>query len=180
MAGALALLLLVPPTLAPVPDALHWGRSGLPAAVVVVYDATGSVPWGEALIAGATEWNANIQGVKLRVVTPAGWVGCNGAIPDSVVICVAPTSPGTRAETHWTVDDEEHLRSATIRMDPRPAPLYARLACHELGHALGLRHRESGPSCMVTGTDWTHPDAQDFRTVSEAHGHLHPDRGLWP
>lgn len=37
-------------------------------------------------------------------------------------------------------------------MGPRSAEADAKLACHELGHTLGLLHRTMDTSCMKQGT----------------------------
>ena len=143
----LAFALLTPPH-----DALHWHSTLASPVVVSVHDATGDPVWGQFLRAAASEWNAGVDNFRLDVVT--GDADCDtGAGPFTAVVCVRPTSPGTRAETRWYVGDGEHLRFATIHLDPERASAHRqRLACHELGHALGLRHRQSGSSCMTPKT----------------------------
>jgi len=164
----LAFALLTPPH-----DALHWHSTLASPVVVSVHDATGDPVWGQFLRAAASEWNAGVENVRLDVVT--GNADCEtGAGPFTAVACVRPTSPSTRAETRWYVGDGEHLRFATIHLDPERASAHRqRLACHELGHALGLRHRQSGSSCMTPKTDHRHPDAADYQAVTDAHAHLH-------
>ena len=53
-------------------------------------------------------------------------------------------------------------------------PLLSVAACHELGHALGLKHRTTMNSCMhatVTTGVSKRPDAQDYAAVNDKYGH---------
>ena len=52
-------------------------------------------------------------------------------------------------------------------------PLLSVAACHELGHALGLKHRTTMNSCMhatVTTGVSKRPDAQDYAAVNDKYG----------
>ena len=172
--AVVAFLALLAPVLRPVPGALHWERDGPFDAVVTVVDATGDPAWAKALRAAAAEWTAGVDHVRLEV--RSGPAGCDaGAGPATVTVCVHPTRAGSRGATFRHAREDDHMDFVVVHM--ADDTLRRRLACHELGHALGLVHRPSGPSCMVSGTLAEHPDAEDYRTVTAAHAHMDQ---LWP
>jgi hypothetical protein len=56
-----------------------------------------------------------------------------------------------------------HLNNLNNRFLTGPAAR-RKTACHELGHAFGLSHRDGGRTCMRDGfaTMYGHPDASDY------------------
>jgi len=168
-------LALVSPVAAVPPTMIHWRRTGPPVAVTV-YDRTADALWGTALHRAVAEWNAGIEGVELSF--SPGPADCEkGQGPYTVVVCIREnTAPDRVGETTVYSSDGEHISQATIWMDPRSDPNRNHLACHELGHALGLGHRGANEnSCMTNGPYKRpeHPDRRDFDTVTLRHAHVH-------
>lgn len=69
-----------------------------------------------------------------------------------------------------------HIRSAQVYFDPaQPRGLWMTILCHEVGHALGLGHREAGTrSCMQTPAraSASDPDGHDADHLRAVHDHL--------
>ena len=157
------------------PPPLHWQRGAHPL-IVTVYDQTTDARWGAALHKLTDEWNVGTNGVEF-VFSP-DLADCeNGHGPYTVVVCVHENrSENHVGEAALYSDGAGHLSQVLIWMDPRPDPAYNHLACHELGHALGVQHREAkARTCMTDGyvKRHPHPDQQDFDGVSSVYSHTH-------
>ncbi len=80
----------------------------------------------------------------------------------------------------WTSSTHVYRSSATISLNNQVTPnTYSarrKVACHELGHALGVGHNTSTSSCMVNGSNFAtaqHPSSQDFTILTK----LYPKPG---
>jgi len=58
--------------------------------------------------------------------------------------------------------NDHYVTSATERL----------VACHELGHSIGLGHRMQSTSCMKQGTSTPHPDSSDYAELDLIYKHL--------
>lgn len=58
-----------------------------------------------------------------------------------------------------------------------PLPTRGTIACHELGHALGLKHRQPSQSCMYPSSlyelFYPLPDSHDFNQLWNVYSHTH-------
>jgi len=166
-------LLFIPPAQAgTVP--VHWRRGNHPL-VITVYDQTADSLWDHALRKLTGEWNAGIHHIAFVISLAPADCG-TGAGAFSVVVCIRQNRDPNHVGETALYSDGEHITYALIWMDPRPHPAMAHLACHELGHALGVAHRPAGAkSCMVDGyvEKVEHPDQADFDGVSLAYSHVH-------
>jgi hypothetical protein len=48
-----------------------------------------------------------------------------------------------------------------------------KVACHEMGHGLGLAHRSTPRSCMKQGAAKKHPDGHDYKMLRKIYDHAH-------
>ena len=143
-----------------------WGGKG--GVNVVVYDATLTPGVGDAVLQAVTSWNASAV-VDLTVKrVPGDCADRNGAI----VICEVEDCGG-----YWalvTTRGKNQISKVRIGLMPgcgdwafRDYESRLNGACHELGHALGLFHRDlASPTCMAhNGT--LQPDQTDYETLMQ-------------
>lgn len=139
----------------------HWD-----VPVVVVRDETGDAALRSHLERSVGEWNRATPAVQLRVEAGAG-TGCASAAGE-IRVCLT-RSDGYAAET-TTTHDGSHITSATVLVDAVRSGRYLEaVVCHELGHALGLGHRDEGTTCMRPAPTVTTPDQADREAVRAAH-----------
>jgi len=149
-------------------DNLHWKGSGL--RQVAVIDKTGNSGFHSAVVGAVNNWNSGLHNVHLNLTTSSGACSSSGG---NIQVCLSKRVGGL---ARWTNDSANHFFGVAVRLD-RYHPTYAAaLACHELGHALGLAHRlqsEQNTTCMspAVGAGQTHPDAHDFATVDAQTNH---------
>lgn len=131
----------------------HWPDT--PATIQVVDASEGRYPVRDAINA----WNAS-HDFHIQLVRACGR-------PDR---CITITSEPSRylglTKNYVYASERHHLHSSRINLSSsRSTTSLQRLsiACHELGHALGLHHRSGGETCMVNGRRFPpRPDAHDF------------------
>lgn len=144
----------------------HWG----PRAVVV-RDETGRADTGAALRHAVDAWDAAEADLELTV-RPGNGNGCGDPPLGEIAVCGYDSSDAGEAR-RWIVDG--HIVRAAVLIDADGLrPEYLRgVSCHELGHALGLDHREAGRTCMAGRPSSETPDQHDRDALRVGHDHRH-------
>ena len=140
---------------------VHWAATGATnERSLRVADCVGS-RWDAPLRAAITSWNASVF-INLRIV------GCNQ--PHQVKVSQQSLSgTGSWTQVSWS---GVHFTSAHVKLNKATVSGKERhLACHELGHALGLDHRNETTSCMRTPVTSRTPDAHDYAAIRSAYSH---------
>jgi hypothetical protein len=149
-------------------DGAHWD-----VPEVLVRDETGHPDVGRALERAVAAWNEATPRLQLRVV-PGEGSGCRGA-DGEIQVCL--TSGEAYAGSATTVEEDGHIASAVVLLELDRVGAYVdAVACHELGHAVGLDHRSSGDTCMRERPTVAEPDDEDLRRVRDSHADHHCER----
>ena len=144
----------------------HWA-----VRTIVVRDETGVADYHRAIEQAVNQWNAAGSSVRLELADGRGR-GCDNPEGAEIPICRRDLSGTTGGETRlWIPGD--HIEAASILMDASPHRFdeLAAVACHELGHALGLDHNGRSTSCLTAAAHSTTPDDQDRSALRAAYSH---------
>lgn len=148
------------------PAFAHWDQRSL-----IVTDRTGDPGWQEASRLAVATWNA--VGADLHLTWSEGGIGC-GAEGSTIPVCRDVLRPGWKGAAAVYNLPDGHLGGARIRVAADRAFTQAErntLACHELGHTLGLDHSGSPASCLTQGSKSATPDAGDIESLRASYGH---------
>lgn len=153
----------------------HWPdkEPNYPRGYAFIEDQT---PAAWPVYTAAVAWD---QAPKLDLVWESGSNTCGHCVPFTASAMGAAGCTGTVGETYNRSLSGVHITSASVRVDSgcTTATYNARLeiACHEMGHAIGLMDRDPGASsCMRTGTGaggQTAGSAPDFTLLAQQYGH---------
>ena len=149
----------------------HWG-----VHTITVADLTGDVEWRIAIREAVSQWNAGMDYIELVSGTAAT---CSPNVERVIAFCfTSDLPPGWLGDARHTYREEHivHVQIA-LRQHTSWKPV---IACHELGHALGLWHRaQNSNSCLVPiiGPNTNpNPDEHDYKEVNKLHDHRDIDR----
>jgi hypothetical protein len=150
----------------------HWNQQ-----VVVVRDETGFADYRRAIGLAAARWNAAGAGVRLEVAGGRGR-GCGDPERGEITVC-RRSFAGNQAGSARVWLEGDHIVRGSVLMDTRPRPYehLVAIACHELGHALGLDHRSERSSCLTATIHASDPDEHDRAELRRLHAHSHGTPG---
>ncbi len=151
---------------APGGTGLHWlMRSGQHTLVVDVVDRTG---WDWPVRAASRDWTT--AHVRYRYVR-----SCGAGVPCVVV------REGSYGPTDWSGSTDAFggqmqtfAGTVQIRLNDTyrmSATEHRAVACHELGHALGLDHEGRASSCLESVPQAVHSDGVDRTRLEALYGH---------
>ncbi len=155
----------------------HWRRTG-DRLYLRVQDTTSSTLYPRIVAEAVANWNYPSHPLVLYLrpycITIFGWTLCFHSIHAESGYY---GSTGWRGLATLNGTDGDHithaktqLNNSYIASDPDTDKLH--VACQEIGHDLGLDHRVSSDSCMVSGGSGAYPDSHDYSVLgSITHQH---------
>ncbi len=157
------------------PIGWHWRRGSNPVTVRLLDSVTAA--WQQPVERAAREWSRRSGPVDIAIeksMTKASKRRKCPAPDGAVRICNADYGDTSWAAITRVVRLGKHIVRAKIIMNDRGATAHRALACHEIGHALGLAHRQQeATSCLtpIVAPAQMHPDAHDIQQLRRIYDH---------
>jgi hypothetical protein len=117
----------------------------------------------------AAVWSATD---RLKLTGAVGSGGCE-TVPDRIVVCIGdPWGYGQPAAIP-ELDLGGHIRSCVAAIPPSflSSPEFAGIVNHEVGHCVGLGHRELSSRSVMGFAANRYPDDHDLTEIRAQHGH---------
>ncbi len=153
----------------------HWKRSANPFVVTLLSSVQSQ--WVAPLTNAAAEWSQSDK-FDMHIVqgstSPATRNNCSETTGEVHVCNANYGATGWAGLTEMTLNGQ-HIVKMRVRLnDFYTTARFRRLvACHELGHSVGLAHRTQSTSCMKPGEgSRKHPDGTDFAEIDRIYRHL--------
>jgi hypothetical protein len=153
----------------------HWKRAANPFNVTLL--ASVQSKWMTPLTNAANEWSTSpifdfhIVPGDTSLATRSSCAETSG---NEVHVCNANYgATGWAGLTELTLNGQ-HIVKIRVRLNDYYVTRTLRrlVACHELGHSVGLGHRSTPTSCMMPGSgSRKHPDATDFKEIKRIYAH---------
>ncbi len=166
---ALTAALVLPSATANHSAGYHWRRGSNPFNVRMINGT--SANWSDAVKSAAGKWTR--KSTVLDINLKRGGAGC-GAVSGRVKICSGSFGGGWAGLTE-VAQQGPHIVWATVKLDNAALAAKHAVACHELGHALGLSHRAQSEtsSCLTPSVSAAQrrPDSHDIRMLRRIYRH---------
>lgn len=146
-----------------------------PKDVIYVYDATASIKKSD----GTQVWPVKTVAARWSKDNPVEFRYTSKGCPANVQCVTVKQSelpdPAVGLATTGSVGAD--ITSSAITLDTtfgrkNSAARRQNVVCHEMGHALGLKHRTTKDTCMYAYvTSERHPDKTDVKTLNTMYGY---------
>ena len=169
----------------------HWERSNHPLHLRL--DDNMSAVWDDHFRSAAGDWSLSDL-LDVSVVPGGVDPRSCGPVAGRVQVCNSRYGlNGWLGQTKVWVEDE-HITQAIVQLNDSyfegttldNPTARRRVMCHELGHSLGLDHRESGAASCMNSADRlldpsaSHPDGHDYEELAHIYFHLDQNGGGTP
>ena len=144
----------------------HW-----PQRAITVVDHTGDAGWQRAEAEAVEAWNA--ANPHLRLAFRVGTPGACRSEASTIGVCVRDLGRRRYQGVTYVGTSGGHITDAHVEFDDRAFSDAQKtsLACHELGHAIGMPHSPRRSSCLSSRGYAPRPDGRDAAMLTAAYGH---------
>ncbi len=172
--GLLLTLSLASPAAATHSYEKHWAHKSKNFIVRIGDNVDASIQDGkyQRAFEAAVYWWNNHPNVDL-VIEPGQSAKC-GFVKGTVQVCARYYDTWWSGKADTAYDSTGHTYAGYARINRKYHDSYSessnqKVFCHEIGHTLGLGHRDVRESCMKQGGSGKYPDQHDFDMITTKH-----------